>query len=218
MVQMSMEEEPQEELIRLSVLSQMLSGETLSPRTQGWATASRLRDESRYCGWDCKHWLCHWVDRQTFKETTALWFLCPCLLNQIRVVCARTHFFTHSTNKYCSTPEGGWLSEVPLERWLRGGVAGGSHGIHPNTGKSIPSYCKWSNYITVNLTLTFSATSASALSLHLCNCGKLSTKQKIPAACHRRLVCERGCGRETSVQETESSTFSKGHKYTNFVH
>lgn len=31
MVQMSMEEEPQEGLISLSVLSQMLSGETLSP-------------------------------------------------------------------------------------------------------------------------------------------------------------------------------------------
>lgn len=139
---------------------------------RGWALLLDC-DESRYCGWDCKHWLCHQADRQTFKETTALWFLCPCLLNQVWVVCACTHFFTHSTNKYCLTPEGGWLSEVPLERWLRGGVVGGSYGIRPNTGKSIPSYCKWSNYITVNLTLTFSASSTSALRPNLCNCGKL---------------------------------------------
>lgn len=142
------------------------------------------------------------TDRQTFKETTALWFLCPCLLNQVWAVCACTHFFTHSTNKHCLTPEGGWLSEVPLERWLRGGVVGGSYGIHPKAGRSIPSYCKWSNYVTVNLTLTFSATSASALRLNLCNCGKLSITQRIPAACGivcRRLVCESEQGRETSV-------------------
>lgn len=156
------------------------------------------------------------TDRHSKKPQPSGFFALVCLIKF--GLCVRTHFFTHSTNKYCSTPEGGWLSEVPLERWLRRGVAGGSYGIRPNTGKSIPSYCKWSNYITVNLTLTFSATSASALRLHLCNCGKLSTNQKIPAACHvvcRRLVCERGWGRETSVQETESGTFSKGHEYTN---
>lgn len=215
-----MAKETVEGLVRLAVLSPLLSHVRvhLSSALLGVSTASRLRDESRYCGWDCKHWLCHRADRQTFKETTTLWFLCPCLLNQVWAVCACTHFFTHSTNKYCLTPEGGWLSEVPLEIWLRGGVVGGSYGIHPNAGKSIPSYCKWSNYITVNLTLTFSATSASALRLNLCNCGKLSVKQKIPAACDivcRRLVCESEQGRETSVQKTESDTCSEGHE---FVH
>lgn len=176
-----MAKETWEGLIRLAVLTPLLSCERahLSSALLGVSTASRLCDESRYCGWDCKDWLCHQADRQTDiqrNHSPLCFFFCPCLLNQVWVVCACTHFFTHNTNKYCLTPEGGWLSEVPLERWLRGGVVGGSYGIRPNAGKSIPSYCKWSNYITVNLTLTLSATSASALRLNLCNCGKLSVK------------------------------------------
>lgn len=157
------------------------------------------------------------TDRHSKKPQPSGFFVLVCLIKL--GLCARVHiFFTHSTNKYCWTPEGGWLSEVPLERWLKG-VVGGSYGARPNAGKSIPSYCKWSNYITVNLTLTFSATSASALRLHLCNCGKLSIKPKIPAVCHivcRRLVYKCGRGGRHQCRRLKLVPFLPFfHKYTN---
>lgn len=55
-----------------------------------------------------ERWRCHLADRQTVKETTALRFICPFLLNQAKamLVCMD---LTHKTNKPIETPEDGLL-------------------------------------------------------------------------------------------------------------
>lgn len=59
-------------------------------------------------------WRCHPESRQTFKETTALRFICPFLLHQAAAM-RMCMDFTHKTNKSIETPEDGLLSEAALE-------------------------------------------------------------------------------------------------------
>lgn len=145
------------------------------------ASFRRQCDESRYRGWDYKRWLCHHADIQTFKETTALWFLCLVFLIKFKLcVCIRI-------SPTMQTKAVQHLRVVGFQKypWKHdshggGGEWGRTHMVFtltPTQERAFHAYSKWSNYITVILS-HFSATSAWTHRLHLCNYGKLSTKQE----------------------------------------